>query len=309
MSARLALGIPAKNEEAVLNRLLDSADAQTIPFDQVLLYDDASTDRTAEIGAQRGLTVVRGHTSMGPSHGKNVLAGRTGCDWIHFHDADEALHPEFVAHARTWMVKDDLDVVLFGTEERDNDSGRWMQSRTWDDGALQADPVRYAILNTITNCGIYRRESFLRAGGFDTSPAKKYNEDQAMHLRLACAGLRFRADDLIGVIVYRRPVSMSASHPLECARAQVEVLKETAAATGNRYAREIGGRLWRLAGVLGAHSDWEYVKAALQLATSIGYADPADEHWAVRLGARVSPVGVVAAREAFIRVLKPSLRA
>jgi glycosyltransferase involved in cell wall biosynthesis len=308
MKARLALAVPARNEEAVLDRLLDSVDRQTVPFDELWLYDDASTDRTGEIARARGVAVVRAERPSGPAVGKNVLAARSTCEWIHFHDADEALHAEFVSRAHAWIERDSADVILFGTEERDHAEGHWIRTRAWDDRMLEADPVRYAILHTITNCGIYRRNAFVAAGGFDINPRTKYNEDQAMHLRLARAGLRFRAEDLVGVIVYRRAVSMSSSHPLECARAQYEVLRETADKTGRQYAREIGARLWRLAGVLGAHSDWAYVRAALDLSTALGYVNPADEHWAVRLGARVSPLGIVAAREALIRVLKPSLR-
>ncbi len=309
MSARLALAIPAKNEESVLARLLDTVDRQTIPFDEVLLYDDASTDRTGEIARRRGAVVVRVEKSTGPSLGKNVLAQRTACEWIHFRDADDALDPQFAASARAWMTRDEADVVLFGTEDRDHDTGQPLGQRSWDDLPLRRDPIRYAIAHTITNCGVYRRSAFLGAGGFDTDDATRYNEDQATHLRLARAGLRFRADPLVGVIVYRRAVSMSASHQVECARAQFEVLRETAHATGAAYAGEIGARLWRLAGVLGGYSDWAYVKACLSLASDLGYRDPRGEHWAIRLAARVSPLGAVSGREAFIRIFKPSLRA
>src|SRR4029077_14221814 len=108
-------------------------------------------------------------------------------------------------------------------------------------------------------CGVYRREAFLLAGGLDIDEATKKKEKQAMHVRLALAGLRFSAAGYLGVIVYRRSGSMSSGHPIECARAQLEVVARAADATGTKYAVQIGQRLWTLSGVLGGYQDWASV--------------------------------------------------
>jgi glycosyltransferase involved in cell wall biosynthesis len=307
--SRLALLIPARNAQAVLGRLLDAADAQTVPFDEILVWDDASTDRTGDLAAARGARVIRSDVNTGPSFGKNMLAQETTCEWVHFLDADDALAPEFVARAHAWIDRGQTDVVVFGTEDRDDETGAFLGRRAWDDAALQAEAVRYNILNCITNCGVYERRRFLQAGGFDLDNAVKYNEDQAMHLRLALAGLRFRADDYTGVTVYRRRRSMSADHPVECARAQCDVLVKAAERTGRLYAEPIGARLWRLAGVSAGYSDWTYVRACLALARRLGYRQPREEHPLVRLLARVNPLLAVAVREWSIRTFKPRLRA
>lgn len=305
----LALLVPARDAERVLGRLLESAAAQTRRFDEVLVYDDASSDKTAEVARRYGARVLRADVNTGPSAGKNRLATMTSCEWLHFHDADEVLGPEFVERAHDWMRQPDVDVVIFKTEDRDDPTGRYLGQAMWDDEEVSADAVRYCIVHTVTNCGIYRRAPFLEAGGFDLADAVKYNEDQAMHLRLALGGLRFRAEMYRGVIVYRRPNSMSSGHPIECARAQVEVLDRAAERTGTKYASEIGERLWRLAGVCGGHADWDYVAKALSIARRVEYRDPTGEHWMMRAMARVSPVGAVAVRERLIRWLKPHLRA
>ena len=177
------------------------------------------------------------------------------------------------------MADAEWDVLLFATEDRDEATGKPIGRGNWDDRALVEDAVRYHLVHTVTNCGVYRRAAFLAAGGFDGDPATKYNEDQAMHLRLAIAGLKFRADPEVGVIVYRRRDSMSSGHPVECARAQVEVLARAAAATGAHYRAEIGARLWRLAGVCGGYQDWACVDRCLAMASELGYGDPRDEHW------------------------------
>jgi hypothetical protein len=130
-----------------------------------------------------------------------------------------------------------------------------------------------------------------------------------MHLRLALGGLRFRADPMTTVIHYRTQGSMSSGHPIECARAQVDVLARVAERTGRRYREDIGARLWRLAGVCGSFDDWEYVERCMDLADRIGYRQPAHESWFVRTIARFNPSGAVRLRERFIRLVKPRLRA
>jgi len=304
----LALCIPAWNAERFLGRLLESAAAQTRRFDEILVYDDASTDSTGAVAKRHGAAVVRSDVNRGPSHGKNELAQLSCCDWIHFHDADGALSSQFVERASRWIDDDCTDVVLFGTEDRDDETGASLGERVWDDVELRRDPVAYAIGTTITNCGIHRRATLLAAGGFDTNELTKYNEDQALHLRLALAGLRLRADPYIGVVIYRREGSMSSGHPIECARAQFEVMKCTAGAAGPRYAREIGERLWHLATVSASYSDWEYVRRCLSLAADLRYVVPVREPLLMRCAARVSPVGAIRARECYVRLFKPALR-
>ena len=52
VSGRLALCVPARNAAAHLPRLLETARLQPVPFDEVLVFDDASDDGTdAEIKA------------------------------------------------------------------------------------------------------------------------------------------------------------------------------------------------------------------------------------------------------------------
>src|SRR5690349_18353005 len=100
----LALLIPAYNAEPYLPRLLDSAAWQSEPFDEIWVYDDCSTDNTVALAEQYGARVLRGDVNRGCSHGKNQLAAATACDWIHFHDADDELMPNFVERARAWMA-------------------------------------------------------------------------------------------------------------------------------------------------------------------------------------------------------------
>ncbi len=306
---RLALLVPAYNAAGHLPRLLASAAAQTVPFDEIWVYDDASSDDTAAVAARLGARVVRGELNRGCSHGKNVLAQRTTCEWVHFHDADDALLPGFVAAAHEWMRQDAPDVVVFGYEEREPDTDRLLAVRRFDGDAIARDPVAFTIGTKIVSVvGMYRRERFLAAGGYDEDPLVLYNEDVAMHCRLALAGLAFAADPRVTVVNYIQTVSMSASNQVRCLQAHYHAMRKVAAATGTRYAAEIAHRLWITAAGAAAYLDWATADAAATLAVQLSGRRPSDGGRLFRLLCRLHLPAALRIREALIRLCKPHLR-
>jgi glycosyltransferase involved in cell wall biosynthesis len=305
----LALLIPAYNAAAYLPRLLASAAAQTQPFDEVWVYDDGSVDDTASTAAAMGAQVIVGRNNVGQSIGKTILAKRATSDWLHFHDADDELMPNFVMLARRWMEHGRADVVLFDYQERDQITGRVIAHRRFDRMDLARDPRSYAIREQINPfCGLYRRNAYLRADCNDEDRRVLYNEDVAMHIALAFAGLSFDAEHEIAIINHRRQDSFSQANQLKCIQAQFEVLRKTAARPGaDRYATEIASKLWKAAGVLGSFLDWERADAATRLARKL--APPYVEGSAAfRALARVSPPVALRTRERLIRLLRPRLR-
>jgi len=306
----LALCIPAYNAAQYLPRLLSSAAAQTVPFDEILVYDDCSTDDTAAVAEAHGATVVRGDVNVGCSAGKNHLAGITTCDWIHFHDADDELCPNFVETAKAWMEREaPPDVVLFAYEYRDNETNELLHLQVFDDEALRRDPVDYAIRQQINPfCGLYWRESFLRVGGYDLDPAVLYNEDVAMHLHLALSGLRFAADPTVTVINYRIGGSMSRANQAKCFRAHYHVLRKAADRIGPEHREVLAEALWKAAGLTGSVLDWESADAAASLARSLGRPAPRNGKSWFRALAKLHGPTALRVREHAIRRLRPHMR-
>ncbi|MBN2351339.1 MAG: glycosyltransferase [Spirochaetales bacterium] len=71
--APVSIVIPARNEETALPALLDSLRGQTAPDDEVIVVDDHSEDRTAEIAAGRpGVTLLRAPERHARQNGKSL---------------------------------------------------------------------------------------------------------------------------------------------------------------------------------------------------------------------------------------------
>lgn len=309
-SSTLSLLIPAYNAERFLPRLLASARAQTVPFDEIWVYDDCSTDDTANVARALGANVISGEVNRGCSAGKNALASKAGTGWLHFHDADDELLPQFSATARKWIERDEHDVVLFAYARRDDATNEDLGNVVFDKTALETDARAYAIRQIINPfCGLYRRQTFIECGGYDEDPQVLYNEDAAFHIRLAFAGLRFSSDDEVSVVNYRVSQSMSSSNMKKCAISQYHVMRKTLERDGShRYSREISERLWGLSGLLGSLDAWSEAEQAALLASRLHPPSASSGSVWFRALASINPGIALRVRESAIRMLKPQMR-
>lgn len=306
----VALCIPAYNAAGFLPRLLSSAVNQTIPFDEILVYDDCSSDNTAEVAESYGATVIKGDINRGCSFGKNALAGLIKSDWIHFHDADDELLPNFTTLAHQCM--NDLncpDVVLFDYEWRDNDSNELLSVRHFEKTELEKDAMSYAITNQINPfCGLYRKSSYLKVGGYDVDPLILYNEDKAFHIKLAKNGLSFSAENEISIVNYRRSNSMSGSNSKQCVIAQYHVLEQTSVTHGKTYGKQLADQVFDNAASLAKENEWAYVKKALLLSKNLGHPYCKNGSPIFNTLTRFHPFAAIWLRERLIRLFKPHLR-
>jgi glycosyltransferase involved in cell wall biosynthesis len=80
--------IPAYNAEATLPRTLESVRAQTLAPAEILVIDDGSRDRTAEIARSYGARVLV-QRNAGVSTARNTGVREARTDWVAFLDADD----------------------------------------------------------------------------------------------------------------------------------------------------------------------------------------------------------------------------
>ena len=306
----LALCIPAYNAAKYLPKILTSAKNQLIPFDEILVYNDCSTDNTIEVAEIYGAKVISGNINMGCSHGKNILAASSSCNWIHFHDADDDMYKNFTTLAHKWMeLENPPDVILFDYEYRDFLSNELLSIRRFNNQLLSEDPLKYSILEQINPfCGVYNTAKFLKAGGYDTDPLVLFNEDVAMHFKIALAGLSFGSESEVSILNYRVSNSMSGANKLKCIRAQFEVFKKMAHAVGDKYPKEIALKLWSSAKLAAFFRDWELVKNMLTLAVRLnGKTSKLDSKY-FNLITQINPFFAVYFREVANSLFRPGYR-
>lgn len=104
--------IPARNEEKNIRSTLTAALASCHPHDEVIVLDDHSTDRTAEIVRSIAALDPRVRLESAPplpagwcgkQHGCHVLAGHARHPLLLFLDADVRLAPDALARMRAFM--------------------------------------------------------------------------------------------------------------------------------------------------------------------------------------------------------------
>lgn len=179
--------IPNLNNGSTLARCLDSAFAQTRPFDRVIVVDGFSTDESVKIGAtylhlpgsypifdsngnvhvgathryRSGFSWI-GEVPRGIAHARNLgIEAARDCEWIVPLDADDWIEPNYVERCLGCLTSDEIGIIA--------------PALRWPGGRVQypTEPItRSALLtgNRLFTCSMFRREAWERAGGYPTEP-------------------------------------------------------------------------------------------------------------------------------------------
>jgi O-antigen/teichoic acid export membrane protein/glycosyltransferase involved in cell wall biosynthesis len=96
---RVSILIPAHNAEESILDAVGSAQAQTIEDIEIIVIDDASTDRTSLLvrtlaSMDPRIRLFRMENNSGPAAARNVGIAQAGGEWIALLDADDTMLPE-----------------------------------------------------------------------------------------------------------------------------------------------------------------------------------------------------------------------
>ena len=110
----VSIVIPCYNAERFLAEALESAFLQSYPSTEIIVVDDGSTDRTADLIRAYGDSVLADFGSHGgASAARNRGTALARGEFIQYLDADDLLTPDAVAHRVAALQKTGLRRGIF----------------------------------------------------------------------------------------------------------------------------------------------------------------------------------------------------
>ena len=182
--------IPAYNAEKTIGKCLNALKEQSYPADsyEVIVVDDGSTDKTGSIAQGYAVRYIR-QENNGPASARNKGAHEAKGEIILFTDSDCVPDKNWIGE----MVRpfDDPEVAAVKGAYRTLQRGivaRFAQIEFEE---------RYEMLKKVNSIDMidtysagFRREIFLKVGGFDASFPSANNEDTELSYRMSKLGFK-----------------------------------------------------------------------------------------------------------------------
>lgn len=186
--------VAAHNEEASLPRCLASVRAAS-PTAELIVVDNCSTDETAAVAAAAGARVVR-EARLGAVHAKAAGVGAASGSIIAVIDADSTCPPDWLAKIAAAFAADQRLVGLSGP-------ARYPGARLWVHVVMATWFGFWKLIQAVAGTAYYavgtnvafRKEAYLRAGGYDTNVLVG-GDEVALFGRLRRVGLTRYTDDI-----------------------------------------------------------------------------------------------------------------
>jgi glycosyltransferase involved in cell wall biosynthesis len=196
---RITVIVPAYNAERVLPLCLGAIRQSELQPDQLIVVDDGSTDRTAEIAEGFHATLLRTTRQSGPAVARNLGAEAADGDLLVFFDSDVTIHPDTLSKISAAFQQDpELGSLIGSYDQEPGHEGFLSKYRNLMHSYFHQSGKRSA--NTFWGaCGAVRKEIFFQAGGFDVSFARPSIEDIELGYRMRRAGVKMMLDPDIHV--------------------------------------------------------------------------------------------------------------
>lgn len=208
--------IPAFNAERWISQTIGSALSQTWVRKEVIVVDDGSTDRTAEIAesfGREGVMVVRKHNE-GAAATRNKAFSLSRGEYVQWLDADDLLAPDKIARQLAVVGPRDQRVLLssaWGTFAYRPKRAKFIPTGLWRDQS----PSEWLIQKLSGNCymqtatWLTHRALAESAGPWDTRLLGDDDGEYFCRVLLASEGVKFVRDSQV---FYRNIPSTRLSH-------------------------------------------------------------------------------------------------
>jgi len=183
---KVSLYIPCYNVEGFIKECLESIFRQTYPIDEILIIDDGSNDRTAEIASRYPVRIIKHKENKGLAASRNTAFKEARNEFVASVDADCVLRPDWLEQLIKNFTGDKIAGLGGMLIERYTLSAadKWRvahMSQHWGDDCIENPPFLYGN-NTVFKKGA------LKSVGFYNKIFKNNYEDVDLSMRLSESG-------------------------------------------------------------------------------------------------------------------------
>lgn len=286
----ITLLIPCYNAAPFLPRLMDSVRALTRPFAAILCYDDGSTDDTVPVARSLGLEIITGQPNAGVATARNRLAAAARTEWIHFHDADDLIGPQFLERLAPFC-NEQHDVVSCDADWVEDQGRKLLIAWRYDPTALERNPVVHLLHNAMgLNSSIIRKSTWEAIGGCDET--LEMWEDADVHVRLANSSARFKHVPEVHTYSLRRAGSFSHDYTRSW-KCRLNALERYATTLPPGVADQLASEAERAAEALTRFGDKAGTERAVALCRRLGGNPPSTRNPLLRLLKPIVPACIL----------------
>jgi glycosyltransferase involved in cell wall biosynthesis len=242
----VSIVIPCYNQGRFLRQAIDSCLGQTHRTIEVVVFDDGSTDDTAQIASEAAArdSRVRVMTSrnLGLGAARNRAMAACSGEYVNFLDADDWLRPDKLERQLSVLERTaDIGVVLCDIEQVDEHGRPLGGPGVQLSRLMDPDGLFEALLETglfPPHVPLVRRSLVERAGGFCEDRAVAGHADYLLWLTIAAQGARTAVlDDRLAV--YRRTSASMSMDEAHMSASRVKALSKLAGMFPHRLAQGI----------------------------------------------------------------------
>lgn len=213
---RVSIGLPVFNAEKYLTQALDSILAQTYSDFELIISDNASTDRTQEIcrayaGKDRRIRYHRNDKNLGAVPNFNLVLALSSSEYHKWAPYDDLIAPDFLARCVEVLDQNPAVILCYSRAKIIDEHGNFEVDYNPGPDTRSLKPherFRNLILHpeyAIQQMGLIRTEILKRIGGHESYPSS----DEVLLAGLALFGQFYEISDRL--YLYRRHSEQSTA--------------------------------------------------------------------------------------------------
>lgn len=300
---KIALLVPCYNATKYLPSFFNNIKQLNRKFDEIIFYNDGSTDKTKEILESSGYTFFSSDTNIGAACARNFLAEVSKSDFIHFHDVDDLMSYNYLDEVikainnnhEAEVITCDVDWVAFDTKES-------LIHWKYNNLELMKSPILYTLKNPIGGINTtFKRSTFLKINGFNT--VFRIWEDADIHVRLALLGAKFYHIEETLCISIRYPNSLSSNQKYGwfC---RFMYLKSYINSFPIDLTNEVYKEIEKCGYNLIVYNNWIKAKEAFDLVYKNQYSIPTTQNTIMSIIKSISPITAFFLKGVILKLLK-----